>query len=113
MDTHMNLVVQRSRIYARPVRTPRDRCDRAPKLIHTHRLLRALVATLPDANRAVVTTSGDKLDPCASCESSVQGINDTTVSVESTHTLASCQVRHAQIVVGGNGVDDLGCEGPL
>ena len=104
----MNLVVQRPRIYARPVRTPRDRRDRAPELIHADGLLRALVAPLPHANRAVVTAGGDELDASASCESSVEGINDTTVSVEFTHTLASREVRYTESVVGGDGVHELG-----
>ena len=106
--TYVDLIVQRSCIYARPVRTPRDGRDRAPELIHAHGLLRALVAPLPHANRAVVTAGGDELDASASCESSVEGINDTTVSVESTHTLACREDCDIQGAVSGDGVQDLG-----
>ena len=109
----MDFIVQRPCIYARPVRSPRDGRDRAPELIHAHGLLRALVASLPHANRAVVTAGGDELDASASCESSVEGINDTTVSVEFTHTLAGREVCDVQGVVGGDGVQDLGRERPL
>ena len=106
----MDFIVQRPCIYARPVRSPRDGRDRAPELIHAHGLLRALVASLPHANRAVVTAGGDELDASASCESSVEGINDTTVSVEFTHTLASREIRHTESVVCGDGVHKLGGE---
>ena len=82
---YVDFIVQRHGIYARPVRTPRDGRDRAPELVHTHGLLRALVAPLPHANRAVVTAgvaTSDELDAIAACESSVEGINETTVIVE-------------------------------
>ena len=84
-----------------------------PDAARRRRLLRALVAPLPHANRAVVTAGGDELDASASCESSVEGINDTTVSVEFTHTLAGREVCDVQGVVGGDGVQDLGRERPL
>ena len=83
--TYVDFIVQCPCIYARPVRTPRDGRDRVPELIHAHGLLRSLVASLPHANRAVVTAgvaTSDELDAIAACESSVEGINETTVIVE-------------------------------
>ena len=109
----MDFIIQCPRKYARPVCTPSNRGDRAPELVHAHWLLRALVAPLPDTDGAVIAAGGNELDASASCESSVQGINDTTVSVEFTHALASCEVCDVQGVVGRDSVEDLGCEGPL
>ena len=111
--THVNLIVQCSREYACPVCAPSDRGDWAPKLVHAHRLLRAFVSPLPNTDGAIITTGGNELDASTSCESSVEGINDTTVSVEFTHTLAGREVCDVQGVVGGDGVQDLGCERPL
>ena len=109
----MNLIVQCSRKYACPVCAPSDRGDWAPKFVHAHRLLRALVSPFPNTDGTIITTGGNELDASTSCESSVEGINDTTVSVEFTHTLAGREVCDVQGVVGGDGVQDLGRQGPL
>ena len=102
--TYVNLIVQCSRKYACPVCAPSDRGDWAPKLVHAHRLLRALVSPLPNADGAIITASGHELDASTSCESSVEGINDTTVSVEFTHALASREVCDVQGVVCGDSI---------
>lgn len=109
----MNLVVQRARIYARPIRTPRNRSNRTPELVHAHRMLRTLISSLPHTDCTVVSTCDDELDSSASCESSVEGIDDTTVGVQSTHTLAGRQVDHIQRMIRRNGVHELRCERPL
>ena len=100
----MDLIVQRPCVYTRSVRTPANGSDGTPKLIHAHGVLRTFITALPYANGSVVTASRDKLDAGASCECSVQGINDTTMSVESTHTLARREVRDAERMVGRSGV---------
>ena len=66
----------------------------------THLLIYAEINNLYEA--------ADELDAGASCESSVEGINDTTVSVESTHTLACREDCDIQGAVSGDGVQDLG-----
>ena len=109
----MDLIVQGPRIYARAVCAPANRGDRAAKLVYAHGVFRALVAALPDADGAVVTAGGDKLDARTACEGSVEGINDTAVSVEFTHALAGREVGDAQSVVGRDGVHQLGRERPL
>ena len=111
--THVDFVVQCSRVYTRAIRTPADRRDGTSQLVHAHGLLRAFIPTFPYTNRSVITAGDDELDACASCECSVQGINDTTVSVEFTHTLAGRQGCDVECVVGGYGVHELGREGPL
>ena len=113
MVTHVDLVVQRTRVYARAVCTPAYRGYGAAQLIHAHWVLRALIASLPDADRAVVPASSDKLDPSAACERSVQGINDTAVGVEFTHTLAGREVRDTEGVVCRDSVHELGRKRPL
>ena len=112
-EAYVNFVVQRARVYVRAVRTPAYGSDGASELIHAHGVLRALVTALPHANGAVIAAGDYELDPCASCECSVQGINDTTVSVEFTHTLASREVRDTESVVCGDGVHELRGERPL
>lgn len=111
--THVDFVVQCSRVYTRAIRTPADRRDGTSQLVHAHGLLQAFIPTFPYTNCSVITAGDDELDTCASCECSVQGINDTTVSVEFTHTLASREVRDTESVVCGDGVHELGGERPL
>ena len=109
----MDLVIQGPRIYARAICAPANRGDRAAKLVHAHGVFRALVAALPYANGAVIAAGDYELDPCASCESPIEGINDTTVSVEFTHTLAGGEVRNGEGVVRRSGVHQLRRERPL
>ena len=109
----MNLVVQCARIYTRTIRTPADGGNWTAQLIHTDGVLWALVPAFPHANGTVVRSGDDELNASASCESSVQGINDSSVRMEFTHTLAGREVRDAQCVVSRNGIEYLRGKRPL
>ena len=86
-EAYVNFVVQRARVYVRAVRTPAYGSDGASEFIHAHGVLRALVAALPHANGAVVAAGDYELDPCASCESSVEGIKDRkSTRLNSSHS---------------------------
>lgn len=98
----MDLIVQCAGVYTRAVRAPAYRRNWTPKLKHAHRCLRSLVAPLPNSHGPVISAGHDKLDAGSSCQSSVEGINDSAVRVEFTHTLASREVRNAERVVGGD-----------
>ena len=113
MGTHVYLVVQRTRIYARPIRAPAYRGDRAPQLVHAHGLLRALVAALPHADRPVVPAGRDELDARAAGECPVEGVDDAAVRVQLAYALPCREVGDGERVVCGDRVHELGGERPL
>lgn len=98
----MDLIVQCASVYARAVRAPAYGRNWTAQLKHAHGCLWSLVASLPDSHGAVISAGHDKLNASSSCESPIEGINNSAVRVEFTHTLASREVRNAERAVGGD-----------
>ncbi len=111
--TYVNLIVQCAGVYTRTIRAPADGRNWTAQLKHAHRCFWSLVTSLPDTNGTVIGAGNNKFDASPSCESSVEGINNSAVRVEFTHTLASREVCDAESMVGRDGVEGLGGEGPL
>lgn len=112
-ETHMDLVVQRSRIYRRAVCAPRHARHRAPDLEYPDGLLAALVSALPHAHRPVVRSGGDELDACAACDGAVERVDDLAVRTKAAHARARREIRVRECVVRGDGVEEGVHQGPL
>lgn len=109
----MDIIVECRRIDIRPVRTPTNPRHGTAYLKHCNRFLPALIATLPDPHRPVITACGDEFDPSATGEGSVNGVDDFAVGTETTSAGAGGEVCVGEGVVGGDGVEEGGEEGPL
>ena len=113
LHTHMSLIVQRAHIQLRTVRAPAHRRRGTSDLERCNGLLRRLLPALPHLHRPVVRRGRHELLPAPTRHRPVERVDDLAVRADLAHALAGGDVRVCERVVGGDGVDEGGTEGPL
>ena len=90
--TYMDFIIQCTSIDVCTVRTPADRCDRAPDFENSHRMFAALVTTFPNPHCPVVTSRRDELYTSSACNGSIERVNNPSVCSEFSYTFTSREV---------------------
>ena len=109
----MNLIIQRAHVQLRPIRAPAHRRRGTSDLKCRNGLLRRLLTALPHLHRPVVRRGRHELLPAPTRHRPVERVDDLAVRADLAHALAGGDVRVCERVVGGDGVDEGGTEGPL
>ena len=109
----MNLIIQRAHVQLRPIRAPAHRRRGTSDLKCRNGLLRRLLPALPHLHRPVVRRGRHELLPAPTRHRPVERVDDLAVRTDFAHALAGGDIRVGERVVGGDGVDERGAEGPL
>ena len=104
-ETYVNLIINRTNIHIRTIRTPRNSRHRASHIKRRNGVLPRVLASLPYLHRAIVRARSHQLGPGTACHRPVHRIDNLAVRTDAAVSLAGGDVRHAEHVVCGDGVE--------
>lgn len=101
----MNLIINSTNIHICTIRTPRNGRHRASHLERRNGVLPRVLASLPYFHRAVIRARSHQLGPSAPRHRPIHRIDNFAVRTNAAVSLAGGDVRHAEHVVRGDGVE--------
>jgi hypothetical protein len=103
--TYVNLIINGTNIHIRTIRTPRNSGHRASHLERRNGVLPRVLTSLPYLDGAIIRARSHQLGPGTSCHRPIHRIDNLAVRTDAAVSLAGGDVRHAEHVVCGDGVE--------